>query len=154
MHPMLILTLITYLSEIRLHLSVTVWNYVWKGDALLSLFLCYSEFHPFRRLAGHMPAPVRRNAEAEQHLKLFVHCPSHYKAQKAAAQQPREATSSWTSQVGGLLSPHGWSLEIRKVHNSLFEAWLHLLFGEACTKATGLKPHYNCFYFFSIFSHC
>lgn len=111
------------------------------------VMLCCLEFHSFRRLAGHMPAPMRRNPEAEQHLKLFVHCPSHPKAQKTAAQQPREARSSGTSQAGGLVSPHGWSLEIRNMHNSLVEVWFHLLLGEACTKATSLKAHDNSFLF-------
>lgn len=56
-------------------------------NALLSLLLCYSQLHTCSGLAGHKPTPLRRNPEAEQHLKLFVHCLSHYKARKTAAQQ-------------------------------------------------------------------
>lgn len=147
MHPMLILTPITYLSEKRLYLSLTICFKEWCFTISFSVL---SEFHTCR-LAGHMPEKKPRGRTTPEALCSL---PPHPKAQKIAAQQPLEATSSGTSQVGGLVSPHGWSLEIRNMHNSLFEVWFHLLFGEACTKATSLKSHYNSFYyFFSIFSH-
>lgn len=131
---------------------------IWNKDPLVSscmferVMLCCLFSYAFRiphlqDPAGHTPAPMRRNSKAEQHLKLFVHCPSH-----SRNLQPHEATSSGTSQVGGFVAPHGWSLEIRNMHNSLSKMWFLLLFGEACTKATSLKPHYKPFFFSYFYS--